>query len=64
MELQANILAVLAYDTLATGHELHESKMAIINICLLMDFVHGCVAWVLLALVHSTEPARFNSQRV
>ena len=26
MELQANILAVLAYDTLATGHALHESK--------------------------------------
>ena len=25
-ELQANILAVLVYDTLATGHELHESK--------------------------------------
>ena len=25
-ELQANIFAVLAYDTLATGHELHESK--------------------------------------
>ena len=25
-ELQANILAVLAYDTLATGHALHESK--------------------------------------
>ena len=26
MELQANILAVLAYDTQATSHELHESK--------------------------------------
>ena len=26
VELQANILAVLAYDTQATGHELHESK--------------------------------------
>ena len=26
VELQANILAVLAYDTLATGHALHESK--------------------------------------
>ena len=26
VELQANILVVLAYDTLATGHELHESK--------------------------------------
>ena len=25
-ELQANILAVLVYDTLATGHALHESK--------------------------------------
>ena len=25
-ELQANILAVLAYDRQATGHELHESK--------------------------------------
>ena len=25
-ELQANILAVLAYDTLAAGHELHDSK--------------------------------------
>ena len=25
-ELQANILAVLAYDTLAAGHALHESK--------------------------------------
>ena len=25
-ELQANVLAVLAYDTQATGHELHESK--------------------------------------
>ena len=25
-ELQANILAVLAYNTLATGHALHESK--------------------------------------
>ena len=26
MELQANILVVSAYDTLATGHELLESK--------------------------------------
>ena len=25
-ELQANILAVLVYDTQATGHALHESK--------------------------------------
>ena len=25
-ELQANIRVVLAYDTQATGHELHESK--------------------------------------
>ena len=25
-ELQVNILAASAYDTLATGHELHESK--------------------------------------
>ena len=29
-----------------------------------MDFMHSCVAGILLALVHSTEPARFNSQRV
>ena len=26
VELQANILAVLMYNTQATGHELHESK--------------------------------------
>ena len=26
VELQVNILAVLVYDTQATGHELHESK--------------------------------------
>ena len=41
-----------------------KAKMAIITICLLMDFMHGCIACVLLALVHSTEPARFNSQCV
>ena len=41
-----------------------KAKMAIITKCLLTDFSHGCVAGVLLALVHSTEPARFNSQRV
>ena len=63
-ELQANILAVSAYDTLATGHELHEAKMAIITNCLLADFTHSCIAGSLLALVHSTEPARFNSQCV
>ena len=39
-----------------------KAKMAVITICLLTDFLHGCVAWVLLALVHSTKPARFNSQ--
>ena len=41
-----------------------KAKMAIITICLLTDFMHGCVAWVILALVHSTEPTRFNSQCV
>ena len=41
-----------------------KAKMAIITICLLMDFMHSCVTWVLLALVHSTEPTRVNSQRV
>ena len=41
-----------------------KAKMAIITICLPTYFLHGCVAWVLLALVHSTEPTRFNSQRV
>ena len=41
-----------------------KAKMAIITNCLLTDFSHGCVAGILLALVHSTEPTRFNSQRV
>ena len=41
-----------------------KAKMAIITNCLLTDFLHGCVAGILLALVHSTEPTRFNSQRV
>ena len=41
-----------------------KAKMTIITICLLMDFMHVYVGWVLLALVHSTYPARFNSQRV
>ena len=41
-----------------------KAKMAIITICLLTDFMHGCIAWVLLALVHSTEPTMFNSQCV
>ena len=41
-----------------------KTKMAIITICLLIDFLHSCIIWVLLALVHSTEPTRFNSQRV
>ena len=41
-----------------------KAKMAIITNCLLTDFSHGRVAGILLALVHSTEPARFNSQRV
>ena len=38
--------------------------MAIITKCLLTYFSHGCVAGILLALVHSAEPTRFNSQRV
>ena len=41
-----------------------KAKMAIITNCLLMDSSHGCIAGILLALVHSTEPTRFNSQRV
>ena len=41
-----------------------KAKMTIITNCLLTDFPHGSVAGILLALVHSTEPARFNSQRV
>ena len=41
-----------------------KAKMAIITKCLLTDFSHGCVAGILLALVHSTKPTRFNSQRV
>ena len=41
-----------------------KAKMAVITICLLTDFLHGCIAWVLLALVHSTKPARFKSQCV
>ena len=41
-----------------------KAKMAIITNCLLTDFLHGSVAGILLALVHSTEPARFTSQRV
>ena len=41
-----------------------KAKMAIITNCLLTDFMHGCIAEILLALVHSTKPARFHSQRV
>ena len=41
-----------------------KAKMTIITNCLLTDFLHGSLAGILLALVHSTEPARFNSQRV
>ena len=41
-----------------------KAKMAIITNCLLTDFPHCSVAGILLALVHSTKPARFNSQRV
>ena len=41
-----------------------KAKMAIIANCLLTYFSHGSVAGILLALVHSTEPARFNSQHV
>ena len=40
-----------------------KAKMAIITNCLLTDFSHGSIAGILLALVHSTEPTRFNSQR-
>ena len=41
-----------------------KAKMAIITISLLTDFMHGCVSRILLALVYSTEPSRFDSQRV
>ena len=41
-----------------------KAKLGIITNCLLTDFLHGTVTGILLALVHSTEPARFNSQRV
>ena len=41
-----------------------KAKMAIITYCLLTYFSHGCVAGILLALVHSTKPTRFNSQRI
>ena len=41
-----------------------KAKMAIITNCLPTDFLHGTIAGILLALVHSTEPTRFNSQRV
>ena len=41
-----------------------KAKMAINTNCLPTNFLHGSVAGILLALVHSTEPARFNSQRV
>ena len=41
-----------------------KAKMTIITNCLLTDFLHGSVAGILLALVHSTEPTRFSSQRV
>ena len=41
-----------------------KAKMAVITICLVTDFTHGCVSLILLPLVHSTKPARFDSQRV
>ena len=41
-----------------------KAKMAIITTYLVTKFTHGCVSLVLLALVYSTKPARFNSQRV
>ena len=41
-----------------------KAKIAVITYCLLMDFTHDCIAGILLALVHSTKPTRFNSQRV
>ena len=41
-----------------------KAKMAIKTKCLIMNFTHSCIAWVLLALVHSTTPAGFDSQHV
>ena len=41
-----------------------KAKMAVSTICLVMDFTYDCITWVLLALVNSTEPARFDSQCV
>ena len=41
-----------------------QAKLAVITICLVANFLHGCIAWVLLALIRSTEPARFDSQCV
>ena len=41
-----------------------KAKMVVITICLLVYFTHGCITGILLALVHSTEPARFNNQHV
>ena len=39
-------------------------KMAVITVCLVTDFMHGCVSRILLPLVHSINPARFDSQCV
>ena len=41
-----------------------KAKVAVITMRLVTSFTHGYIAWVLLALVHSTKPARFDSQRV
>ena len=41
-----------------------KAKMAVITICLVTYFMHGCISRILLALVYGTKPARFNSQRV
>ena len=41
-----------------------KAKLAIITICLVMYFLHGCIGWVLLALIHSTQPARFDGKHV
>ena len=41
-----------------------KAQMAIITNCLLTDFSHGSVAGILLALLHSTKPARLSSQCV
>ena len=41
-----------------------KAKMAIITRGLVTNFAHSCVALVLLALIHSHEPARFYSQRI